>query len=1099
MIELKPIERRKCGNEGKKTAPVIFSMGLVFIFLGEAAASTSVLFLDQPEHRILYIQDELQHFSPAPRNTNFLFDYESGFISSSNQFFSGGGSGNTRILSLNLLPRYQLRPLPKARQSSSNGALIPPAVSPLKNNRAGLQKEELFISGQKSFGLTYSPAGEAEFSQSLSLALKGKLSDRVGFSANLSDKNLPSGSGTFSKRLEQFDQIGFGFNFPPGNLNLGDVFFKGNAGNFLNFERKISGLGAAVHMPKESLAVAFGSGPGEFRTILLAGQEGKQGPYYFASGRSFIVPGSEKVYLDGALLSSGREAGYEIDYERGSVTFTPRRVISSFSRIRVEYEFQSGPYAKNIVAARSTTRLAGENLKLRVGYLSAKDKMDSPLLNGLSSEERARLVAAGSDSSAAVRDGAVFVGQGKGDYTAFLDSSGNRQYRYVGAGTGDHTVSFSLSLGGPGDYRYLGGGVYEYVGKGRGGYLPVLYLPVPSSEAGASLGLEFGPKNFLGFAEAAFARANGNLFSKQPGVKNSGGAFVGGVRWQSSEAPAVKVEARLKRREADFRHLGKKDENEEAYRWNLLPEEENQSQTQGELSTSANWGWGESRLNIGGLSLAAGKRNGLGESELSLSPLNWLTVYSRTEAGRSNYRAGHYRTKNSAAGRWGTLAVISSLERERGTPFLGQDLEIRERWNERLEYKTCFLETSFGHREGYRNLASSSISGWGVLSKFSEFRFGSSLVRLSEKVSSEGVLGWRQTKEGGRDFGWAYLFLKNNYFDGGKRLGFSHELSPVEAPSEVHSYVDVGTGNGSFRYENGGYVSDPYGNFALVSEPAGETLAVYRVRQNWEAGWEPYRSFGATSGFWSQVSYRANFTFDGDFVRPQEWTALFPVIGLSESRRHELEFRQTVSYLPESRRSRWELTWLEKNSRRSYLGTTAVSGSVYTGAGRSERKAGLGTSFYAQKLTQNYTIEYSQKNSAAGFWTPFRIRGLGIKSEWLYSFNRTITLSLGGRYHRDEERITGKPSTLVASFPKLIFSFPGKGRAEAGFGVAQVFGQLVSFEQVDGNLKGLNLDYSLSLEYRLGPKLSASASFLGTQRPRLGKNQRASTHLSYLF
>ncbi len=122
-----------------------------------------------------------------------------------------------------------------------------------------------------------------------------------------------------------------------------------------------------------------------------------------------------------------------------------------------------------------------------------------------------------------------------------------------------------------------------------------------------------------------------------------------------------------------------------------------------------------------------------------------------------------------------------------------------------------------------------------------------------------------------------------------------------------------------------------------------------------------------------------------------------------------------------------------------------------------------------------------------------------MKNEWLYTFNRTLTLSLGGRYYHDEEQITGKPSTLVGSLPKLIFSFPAKGRAEAGLGATQVFGQPVSFEQADGNLKGLNLDYSLSLEYRLGPKLSASASFLGSQRPHLGKNQRASTHLSYLF
>ncbi|HXF48560.1 MAG TPA: hypothetical protein VNL73_03915 [Verrucomicrobiae bacterium] len=934
--------------------------------------------------------------------------------------------------------------------------------------------------------------------QSLSLALKGKLSERVGFSANLSDRNLPSGSGSFSKKLEQFDQIGFGFNFPKGNLSLGDVFFKKNAGSFMNFERKISGLGAAVHTPKESLAVAFGSGPGEFRTVLLAGQEGKQGPYYFASGRSFIVPGGEKVYLDGVQLASGRGADYEVDYERGSITFTPRRSISSFSRIRVEYEFQSGPYAKNITAAQSATRLAGENLKLRVGYLTAKDKMDSPLLSGLSPEEKERLASAGGDSTAAVRDGAVFVGTGKGDYTPFLDSTGSRQFRYVGAGAGDYTVGFSLARGRPGDYRYLGGGIYEYAGKGQGAYLPVLYLPMPSSERGASIGLEFGPKNFSGFAEAAFTQANHNIFSNRADVKTTGGSYIGGLRWQSSENPSVRLEAGLKRREADFQYLGKREENELSYRWNLQPGEENQSQTQGNVSLFARWGWGESRLNVGGLFMADNRRNGLGESELTLYPLVWLTVYSRTEAGRSSYRAEHYRTRNSLIGRWGGLAFTSGLERERGTPLLGRNLEIRERWSQRLEYKSYFLENSFGHREGAGNSAAGTLA-WGVLSRFSEIRIGSSPMRLGEKLNAEGILGWRRAKEGGRDLGRAYLFLKTNYFEGGKRFTFFHEFSPVETPSEVYSYVDVGRGNGNFRYENGQYVADPYGNYALVSEPAGDTLAVYRFRQSWEAAWEPYRSFGSTSGFWAHVSYRANLTFDGDFVRPKEWTAALPVFGLNETRRHELEFRQTVSYLPESRKSRWELIWQEKNSRRNYVTTAASSGSLYAGTARSERRFGFGSSFYGQKLTHNCTVEYLQKNSAAGFWTPFDIRGWGIRNEWLYSFNRKVTFSLGGRYYRDQERTSGEPSILIAAIPKLLFSFPAKGRAEAGLEATRVFGQPVTFEQADGNLKGLNLDYSLSLEYRLGPKLSASVSFAGAQRPRLGNNRQASTHLSYLF
>jgi hypothetical protein len=399
-------------------------------------------------------------------------------------------------------------------------AVVTPLVTVQKVRQPAFRKEELFISGQKSFGFSYSPSGEVDFRQSLSLALRGKFSDKSGFSANLSDRNLPYGSGSFSKRLDQFDQIGFAFNFPQGSLNLGDIFFKSGPGSFLNFERKISGLALAFNHPKESLGVAFGAGPGEFRTVEMAGQEGKQGPYSLASGQSFIVPGSEKVYLDGEILTSGREADYEIDYERGSLIFSPRRPIGSFSRIRAEYEFQSGPYAKNIWAARSASGFAGDKLKLRLGFLGSKEKLDSPLMKSLSVEEKERLAAGGADSAAAFRDGGVFVGAGQGDYAVFLDSTSQRRYRNVGSGQGDYRVRFSLARGSPGAYRYLGGGIYEFAGTGKGAYLPVLYLPVPTSQTGANLGVEFAPKNFSTFLEFSLAEADRNLFSSRPGVQS---------------------------------------------------------------------------------------------------------------------------------------------------------------------------------------------------------------------------------------------------------------------------------------------------------------------------------------------------------------------------------------------------------------------------------------------------------------------------------------------------------------------------------------------------------------------------------------------------
>lgn len=1051
------------------------------------------------ECRVWPLEDRDPQFQSFSKTTDFLLDYEAGFISSDYKFLSGGGSSGGPVPVLGLLPRYSLRELPSAGSAAS--AAVPLRVGPAKIKPGGLSTEEFHITGQKSIGLAYSPAGESEFQQSLSLALKGKLSERVGFSANLSDRNLPSGSGELAQRLGQFDQIGFGFNFPQGDFNLGDVFFKGGGGNFLNFERKISGLALAVHTPKESLAVALGSGPGEFRTVEVAGQDGKQGPYYFASGRSFLVPGSEKVFLNGELMNSGREGDYEIDYERGSLTFSPRRTISGFSRIRVEYEFQGGPYEKNISAGRSTSALLGGNLKLHVGYLSVKDKLDSPLLKGLTPEEKAQLREAGGNSSAAVRDGAVFVGWGKGDYSAWLDSAGVRQYRYVGPNAGDYTVSFSLARGRPGDYRYLGAGAYEYAGKGLGAYLPVLYLPVPGSEAATRVGVEFGPKNFSTFAEGALSLVNKNLFSNQPAARLGGGAWVGGVRWQSSETPAVKIEARMKRRDADFQYLGTRDENETAYRWNLLPAEEDGAQTEGEISASSAWSWGRSRLDFGALALPGGRQNRLGESDFSITPWNWLTVESKSEAGRSSYQSGHYRTRNSATGRWKGWTLVSTVEREKGNPYLGPLPELHQQWSGRVGYKAGFVEALFRNRAGYRSSTPSipSGSGWGGLSRSTQLRLGSSPLTVGGKFSAEALVGWNRTKNPGRTVERGYLLLRNNYADGGRNFNFSHEVSPVESPAEVFSYVDVGRGNGAFRLEDGRYVADPYGNFSLISDPAGDTLAVYRVRQNWEAGWEPFRRVDSTAGFWSHFSCRASLGFDGEFIHPGAAAALLPVLALNESRRHELTFRQSALWQPESRRSRWELAWQEENSKRNYLGTSLAAGTIYSGSSRSQRTLTLSSSFYGQKLTQTYTLEYAGKKSAAGFWNAFQIQGAGARSEWLFAFNRTFSASLGGRYYADREQISGRPSNLLSVHPKLIFSFPGKGRAEAGLEATRVFGQPITFEQADGNLKGLNLDYVASLEYRLGPKLAASASFLGSRRPGLASSQRASTHLSYLF
>jgi len=50
-----------------------------------------------------------------------------------------------------------------------------------------------------------------------------------------------------------------------------------------------------------------------------------------------IIAGSEKIYLDGVQLKRGENNDYIIDYSNAEITFTPRRIITSVSRISVDF------------------------------------------------------------------------------------------------------------------------------------------------------------------------------------------------------------------------------------------------------------------------------------------------------------------------------------------------------------------------------------------------------------------------------------------------------------------------------------------------------------------------------------------------------------------------------------------------------------------------------------------------------------------------------------------------------------------------------------------------------------------------------------------
>jgi hypothetical protein len=80
---------------------------------------------------------------------------------------------------------------------------------------------------------------------------------------------------------------------------------------------------------------------GEFRTVQFNGTTGLQGPYPLLSQArttsDVIIAGTERVSIDGIRVERGPNRDYLIDYDAGTVLFTPRRLITTDTEIAVDF------------------------------------------------------------------------------------------------------------------------------------------------------------------------------------------------------------------------------------------------------------------------------------------------------------------------------------------------------------------------------------------------------------------------------------------------------------------------------------------------------------------------------------------------------------------------------------------------------------------------------------------------------------------------------------------------------------------------------------------------------------------------------------------
>jgi hypothetical protein len=425
-------------------------------------------------------------------------------------------------------------------------------------------REELFPSsnlyktGSLTRGVSFGNTQNVFVNSALNLQLEGDIGENLKIRASITDQNVPFQPEGNTQQIQDFDNVLIELYNDNFSLAAGDVVLQQRQSEFLRYYKNVQGLQftSKYKLKKgwEASSQGFASvAKGKFASIQLPILEGVLGPYRISGPNNerfvVIMANSERVFLDGRQLQRGFNADYVIDYNQAEITFTPKVLITQYSRVRVDFEFAERNYARSILGANHLQ--TNGKVDFYVNYYQEKDNQNRPLFTEFTQAEQALLASVGDNVENAVipRIDSVTYDPTRILYEKVteVDDFGNVEtyYRYS---TDPELAHFALSFSqvGPnqGDYRRTSqlsnGTVFQYVppvsGQPQGDYSILSQLPAPDSKRMTTAGsrVKLGKYEKV-YTEVALSSVDDNQFSGFDDQDNQGLGWKIGLQSENRE------------------------------------------------------------------------------------------------------------------------------------------------------------------------------------------------------------------------------------------------------------------------------------------------------------------------------------------------------------------------------------------------------------------------------------------------------------------------------------------------------------------------------------------------------------------------------------
>lgn len=452
-----------------------------------------------------------------------------------------------RIFSFDLSRRVSNRStsiiVPKTAPERSYVQTIMPSSAILPDD------PDLISTGSISRGFVLGNNQDLVLNSALNLQLSGMLAEDLEVSANITDRNIPIQPEGNTQMIQDFDRIFIRLNYKKQYfLNAGDLDITNPTGYFMVFNKRLLGMDfMTTHRLRDqnqmTNQVGGGVNKGKYIRQNLNIINGVQGPYKLTGGNNeiniVILSGSERVYLDGRLLTRGQENDYVIDYNTGELTFTSRILISSEKRIVVEYEYKSTYFTHYTLYTFNEFRHEkNSKLKLTLNFTHEQDLKNQSIQPELNNDQKIFLSQLGDRLNNAYypnidtaqyggneilyrKTDTVVNGIIYRDVYIYATDKNQQLYRLGFTMVGERKGNYILSQ------STANGRVFQWVPPiddiPQGNYEPVILLSTPKLTQLGTIGAEYLFSENLGInAELAFSNYDQNTFSRHDDYDNVG-------------------------------------------------------------------------------------------------------------------------------------------------------------------------------------------------------------------------------------------------------------------------------------------------------------------------------------------------------------------------------------------------------------------------------------------------------------------------------------------------------------------------------------------------------------------------------------------------